>query len=123
MSTTKRKMAPASVKKRTLLLVLGRNQNLHHRFYDRDLKVLVRQRNATGVNHAADHDRGHEAEVDRDRPQLITDATVATAITLIEVEGEEIVIKIAVPIGEWIDRTEAQLLLVFCKYFCNRYIE
>ncbi|KMQ96900.1 calcium homeostasis endoplasmic reticulum protein [Lasius niger] len=43
-------------------------------------------------------------------------ATVVTAITLIEAEGGETVIKIVAPIEEWIDRIEVQLLPVFCEY-------
>lgn len=116
MSTTKRKMPPANVKKKIYPAVLGRDLSLHRRFYGRDPKALVRQRNATGANRAADHARDLEAEVDRDRPRLIIDAIVATAITLIEVEGEGTVIKIAVPIGDWIGRIGVQHLLVFCKY-------
>lgn len=96
--------------------MLGRDLNLHRRFYGRDPKALVRQRNATGANRAADHARDREAEVDRDRPRLIIDVIVATAITLIEAEGGGTVIKIVVQIGDWIGRIEAQLLLVFCKY-------
>lgn len=97
-------------------LGLDRNRNLLRRFYGRDPRALVRQKNATGVSRAVDRARDHGAEVDRDRLPLIIDATVVTAITLVEAEGEGTVIKIVAPIEEWIDKIEVQLLQVFCEY-------
>lgn len=118
MNTTKRKMPLASGRRRILPLALDRDLNRRHRYYDQDPKVLVRQRNAIEVSRAVDRVRDRGAEVDRDRLRLITDATVATAIILIEAEEGETVTKIVVPTEEWIDRIEVQLLLVFCKYEC-----
>lgn len=109
-------MLLASARKRILPPGLDRNPNPLRRFYGRDPRALVRQRNATGVNRAVDRVRDHGAEVDRDRLRLIIGATVVTAITLIEAEGGETVIKIVAPIEEWIDRIEVQLLPVFCEY-------
>lgn len=108
-------MPLASVRRRTLLLVLGKDPNLHRRSYDRDPRALVRQRNDIGASRAVGRARDHEVEVDRDRPQLITDVTVVTAITLVEVAEEETVIKIVVRIEGSTGRTEARLLPVFCK--------
>jgi len=109
-------MLLASVRKRILPLGLDRNLNPLRRFYGRDPRVLVRQRNATGVSRAVDRARDHGAEVDRDRLRPIIDAIVVTAITSVEAEGGGTVIKIVVPIEEWIDKIEVQLLLVFCEY-------
>lgn len=109
-------MLLASVRKRILSLGLDKNLNLLRRFYGRDPRVLVRQRNATGVSRAVDHARDHGAEVDRDRLRPIIDAIVVTAITSVEAEGGGTVIKIVVPTEEWIDKIEVQLLLVFCEY-------
>lgn len=80
MNTTKRKMPLASGRRRILPLALDRGLNRRHRYYDRDPKALVRQRNATEASHAVDRVRDRGAEVDRDLPRLIIDATVATAI-------------------------------------------
>lgn len=116
MNTTKRKMPLANERRKILPLALDRDLNRRHRYYDRDPRVLVRQRNAIEVSRAVDRVRDHGAEVDRDRLRLIIDATVATAIILVEAEGGETVIKIVAPTEEWIGRIEVQLLLVFCKY-------
>lgn len=116
MNTTKRKMPLVSGRRRILPLVLDRDLSRHHQYYDRDPRVLVRQRNAIEVSRAVDRVRDPGAEVDRDRPQPIIDATVATAIILVGAEGEETVTKIVAPTEEWIGRIEVQLLLVFCKY-------
>lgn len=109
-------MLLASVKKRILPPGLEKNLNPLHRFYGRDPRALVRQRNATRVSRVVDRAHDHGAEVDRDHLRLIIDAIVVTAITLVEAEGGGIVIKIVAPIEEWIDKIEAQLLLVFCEY-------
>lgn len=109
-------MLLASVRKRILSPGLDRNLNPLRQFYGRDPRVLVRQRNATGVSRAADRVRDHAAEVDRDRLRLIIDAIVVTAITSVEAEEGGTVIKIVAPIEEWIDKIEVQLLLVFCEY-------
>lgn len=109
-------MLLASARKRILPPELDRNPNLLRQFYDRDPKALVRQRNAIGVSRAVDRARDHEAEVDRDRLRLIIDATVVTAITLVEAEGGGTVIKIVALTEEWIDKIEVQLHPVFCEY-------
>lgn len=103
-------------RRRILPLVLDKDLNRRHRYYDRGPRVLAHQRNATKVSRAVDRVRDREAEVDRDRLLRIIDATVATVIILIEAEGEEIATKIVALTEEWIGRIEVQLLLVFCKY-------
>lgn len=95
--------------------VLDKDPDLRRRFYGQDPRVLVRQRNDTGVSRAVGRVHVRGAEVDQDRPRLTIDVTLATAITTVEAGEEEIVIKIVVPIGDWIDRIEVQPHRVFCK--------
>jgi len=109
-------MPLASERRRISLLALGRDRNHHRRYYGRDPRVLVRQRNAIEVSRAVDRARDRGAGVDRDRPRLITDVTVATAITLVEAGGGETVTRIVAPTEGWTGRIEVQLLPVFCKY-------